>query len=153
MTSCSSSNEKREKKNPNPSRVEDEKRRPVSKIGKVYYCVRNIAWYLTWLCRQQRRSSTDYCSYFHATFMRLLFLSAAHPHTHTPLPFSCCCSCCCCSCCRCHCRCPCAYCATMHNALGFLSAFLCLKLSATLTLCTHWERDWRERCPESIPLL
>lgn len=41
------------------------------------------------------------------------------PHTHTPLPFSCCCSCCCCCRCRCHCRCPCAYCATMHNALGF----------------------------------
>lgn len=77
--------------------------------------------------------------------MRLLFLSATHTHPHTPLPFSCCCSCCCCCRCRCHCRCPCAYCATMHNALGFLSAFLCLKLSATLTLCTHWERLERER--------
>lgn len=68
-----------------------------------------------------------------------------HTHTPTPLPFSCCSCCCCCSCCRCHCRCPCAYCATMHNALGFLSAFLCLKLSATLTLCTHWERLTGER--------
>lgn len=100
------------------------------------------------LCKKNRlaldlsSSSSSNCSYFHATFMRLLFLSATHTDTHkytqTPLPFSCWCCCCCC---RCHCRCPCAYCATMHNALGFLSAFLCLKLSATLTLCTLCQRE------------
>lgn len=152
MTSCSST-----RTEPNRTRVGK-----LKKKKKKSSCQQNRKSVL--LCKKNRLAldlSSSNCSYFHATFMRLLFLSATHTQidtdTQAPLPFSCCCCCCCCSR-RCHCRCPCAYCATMHNALGFLSAFLCLKLSATLTLCSLWQWEWQWQCEwererEHIPLL
>lgn len=59
--------------------------KPVSKIGKVYYCVRKIAWYLTLPTRTTPTTATITTTataaiscYFHATFV---FVS------HTPLPY------------------------------------------------------------------